>query len=112
MKLLVLSALVLVATIHATSGFRIFNPWWPHQPSWHPPCRNVTDDGSQQSGDNVPWWWRFIPQPPPCRQPSSNSTDSADEPGHWDSHQGNNSWSDSWSNNSSSSSDGNRTDTY
>nr|AAY41831.1 putative secreted protein precursor [Aedes aegypti] len=95
MKLLILSVLVLVATIHVTAGFRIFNPWW-NQPSNL--CRNVTEDGSPQPENGAPWWWRFIPLPP-CHHPASNSSGSANGTGHWDSHQGNNSWSNSWSSN-------------
>ncbi|XP_062558316.1 uncharacterized protein LOC134223189 [Armigeres subalbatus] len=98
MKLVVLSLLVLVGTVHVTSG-RLFNPWWP-QPAGLP-CLNLSDEARPFDG---PWWLRFIPRfpLPPCPPPSSNSSDSAaGVNGTLDVHVGNNSLSGSFSSNSS-----------
>uniref|UniRef100_C6ZQY1 Salivary secreted peptide n=1 Tax=Ochlerotatus triseriatus TaxID=7162 RepID=C6ZQY1_OCHTR len=103
MKLLIIATLVLLGTIHAATGYSIFDRWWhPH------PCRNGT---SQPEVEDHPWWFRIIFRRP-CIPEWNNSSSSGGN--NWNAHHGNNSWSHSFSTdgaNNSSSNANNGTDT-
>uniref|UniRef100_T1E2N7 Putative salivary secreted peptide n=1 Tax=Psorophora albipes TaxID=869069 RepID=T1E2N7_9DIPT len=102
MKLLLISALVLFATV-SVSGFRIFNPWWAPKP-----CPNNT-----APAPGWPWWLPGrpcipveVPTPPSSEGngTSSNGTDSGTGSNNWNAN--GNSTDGGNSSNSSSTSDG------
>uniref|UniRef100_T1DJ37 Putative salivary secreted peptide n=1 Tax=Psorophora albipes TaxID=869069 RepID=T1DJ37_9DIPT len=103
MKLLLISALVLIATV-SVSGFRIFNPWWAPKP-----CPNNT-----APAPGWPWWLPGrpcipveVPKPPNSEgngTSSSNGTDSGTGNNNWNAN--GNSTDAGNSSNSSSTSDG------
>uniref|UniRef100_T1D5F5 Putative salivary secreted peptide n=1 Tax=Psorophora albipes TaxID=869069 RepID=T1D5F5_9DIPT len=102
MKLLLISALVLIATV-SVSGYRFFDPWWAPKP-----CPNNT-----APAPGWPWWLPGRPcipvevSTPPSsggNGTSSNGTDSGSGSNNWNAN--GNSTDGGNSSNSSSTSDG------